>query len=810
MTFEQLKNNTKEQSASITLDRVFPARARRILRYTFLLLFLASFSFSIFENLGVLSSADSVLFDGLSLLFLGVLFLLLHIEAFYNSSRFANFRSRLPESVGGSAGADFAVARILADTEDLDIVAGFLQSSPSRLLLARLDILSESVESYLSGARKKLIKSQVNFAGDSYIDFGEYASAIYNQDESLRLFLSSHQVNKNDFLGAAGWLTRNLEKAESRRRFWSRDNLESASSLATDWSYGMPVEARKYGMLLEDKVNLQEVNLDLAQRNDEVNKLENVLARKAEANAIIIDDDERVAETVLARLYKKMRQGTSLSMLEHKRIIILDWNTLVSEKNNKVELESELMTLLIENSTLGNIILYIPNFPQFLLRVKNIGLNPTSVFEHFLRSSHLQIVTHSSKTDFHYFIETNLGLLSHFERIIPEEDTIESTIPALLEKVETLETQWNIFYTYQSILEISRLAAERIVYGEMPEKALDLLAEITPWATREKIRTLHKSDVAAYVENKTGVPGSEISEEEGEKLEKLESILHRRIVGQEEAIKAVSSAMRRIRSGITNTAKPFASFLFLGPTGVGKTETCKALAEVFFGGEDKIIRFDMSEFNGADALPRLVGSFSEGRVGELASRLRDNPYGVLLLDELEKASPDVLDLFLQILDEGFFTDALDKKVNCRNLIIIATSNAGSQLIWQLVDRGQDPAKDKNGIIDAIIAERIFKPELLSRFDSVIIYSPLGRSELVSVAEKMFGKLSKRLETEKQIKISAAPDLLQYLVQEGTNNEFGARSINRVIQEKVEDYVARKIISKELVPGSILEIKSSDL
>lgn len=810
MTFEELKNTTRRQSVAAAFDRLFPAKARRASKYILIVLFFASFGFSVSENVGALSSTDSVLFDGLSLLFLGFIFWLLHLEFFYNSGRFACFRARLPESTQGSCGTDFAVAKILADTDDLDITAGFLLSAPGATLLERLDIGRTSAESFLHGARKKIIKSDIYFELGTQVDFAVYARTLYSEDESLKFFFSSHQVSESDFYGAASWLAKSFEKVESRARFWSRDNLESIPSLATSWSYGVPVRIANYGMPFENRINLNDIDLELHQWSAETDRLENALARGEEANVAIIDDDERVAEAIIARLYKKMRIGVSLSVLEHKKIIILNWNSLLAAKGDKVALESELASLLSESANLGNIILFIPDFPQFILRAKNAGLSLTSIFEQFLRSSSLQIVVHSAKSDFHYFIETNAGLLSHFERVIPVEDTIESAMPALLERVESLESQWNIYYTYQAVLEISRGASERIVYGEMPEKALDLLSEITPWAAREKIRILRRGDVAAYLESKTGVPGSEISEEESQKLKILESILHERIVGQEEPIKAVSSAMRRIRSGIANSAKPFASFLFLGPTGVGKTETCKALAEVFFGGEDKIIRFDMSEFNGADSLPRLIGSASESRAGILASKLRDTSYGVLLLDEFEKASPDVLDLFLQILDEGFFTDALDKKVNCRNLIIIATSNAGSSLIWRLVESGESLAKSKDKIMDAVIADRIFKPELINRFDGAIVFSPLGNDELVSVAEKMFKKLAARLESEKQIKLSAAPDLLEFLVKEGANQEFGARSINRVIQEKVEDFIARKIISKEVVPGSVLIVKAQDL
>jgi len=285
--------------------------------------------------------------------------------------------------------------------------------------------------------------------------------------------------------------------------------------------------------------------------------------------------------------------------------------------------------------------------------------------------------------------------------------------------------------------------------------------------------------------------------------------LHKRVIGQNAAVSAIASAMRRARSGIASPNRPLGSFLFLGPTGVGKTETSKALSESFFGDENKMIRFDMSEYNGPDALSRLIGSFGENKTGLLASRLRDNPYGVLLLDEFEKAARDVLDLFLQILDEGIFTDALGKKVNCRNLIIIATSNAGSQIIWDTLRAGKDLVAEKDHIIDVLIREKIFRPELINRFDGVILFHPLENSELKTIARLELEKFSKRLK-EQEIEFVINDDLVNFLVEKGSDPQFGARSLNRAIKDIVEDLVARKIVSGEAGPGSKIELNVSEL
>ena len=215
----------------------------------------------------------------------------------------------------------------------------------------------------------------------------------------------------------------------------------------------------------------------------------------------------------------------------------------------------------------------------------------------------------------------------------------------------------------------------------MPDKAIDLLSEVVPYLEQKGKTIVEKKDIEELVQTKTGIPVGEVKSEERDKLLNLESILRSKIIGQEEAIIAISNAMRKARSGIENPNRPLGSFLFLGPTGVGKTETTKALADVFFGSSSHIERLDMSEYSGFDALEKLIGSFESSKPGILSSMIREHPYGVLLLDEFEKTTKEVMNLFLQVLDEGFFSDGMGKKVNTRNLVIIATSNAGSQIIW---------------------------------------------------------------------------------------------------------------------------------
>ncbi|MCD6402415.1 ATP-dependent Clp protease ATP-binding subunit, partial [bacterium] len=335
-----------------------------------------------------------------------------------------------------------------------------------------------------------------------------------------------------------------------------------------------------------------------------------------------------------------------------------------------------------------------------------------------------------------------------------------------------------------------------------PEKALDLLDEITTYAFQKRKRIVLPEDVAKVVSEKVEIPVGEIEAKEREVLLNLENLIHQRIINQAEAVKEVATALRRARAQVKTRKGPMGSFLFLGPTGVGKTETSKALSEIYFGSEEKMIRLDMSEFQAIEDIPRLIGSEKEG--GLLTTQIRENPFSLILLDEIEKAHPNILNLFLQVLDEGHITDGMGRKVDFKNSIIIATSNAGYKVILEAIKEKIEWNQVKQKLLDYLFQEGIFRPEFINRFDAFVIFKPLSHQDLLDICQLMLQKLEKNLR-EKDIEFIITEPLKEKIVELSYKPEFGAREMQRVIQDKIENVLAEALLSGKLRRGSRLEI-----
>jgi len=820
MTYKELTAAASAYRSAATLDGVILAYSRRRFRslaffgaLILLVCYIASISFREFPSLsgfvpalsGFLLPTALKFWGGFLLLFALWLALFL-LECFYRSYYLSDIETTLPESGWAHPPLlHFEVAASVAGQTG-DPVLDFFTSSYGVLVSARLGISSEALVTFLKSRSFASADSFAVVSPEPPLGLKALAEALAAYDEPLRRFLLGFAATPKDLSGAAEWVERSEHLYKQSLRFWGKDALGRMPGVGKDWGYGETTHLERYASEVQAGSGALAASGQFGKK--EVDSIERVLSRENEANVILVGEEGVPKLSIVARLAKRIASGTALPPIEHKRVFVFDGVLFATAQKEKNAFEQEFSKLLAEAVHAGNIILTLDKFSEFLESAKRLGSDALGLLEPYLRSSTIQVIAIAETGTYHQILEPNPKIKELFEKVTAESVGPDASLPALEETALGLEARAGLFFTYQAILSVAESAERYFFEGVMPDKAIDLLEELVPAMHAKKKRLVAKEDVLALVQAKTGIAVEAAGGVERERLLNLEANLHERIVGQNEAVKAISGALRRTRSGVQNPNRPLGSFLFLGPTGVGKTETTKALASVFFGDEKTILRLDMTEYQSDDALNRLIGTFEGGKAGVLSSMLREKPYGVLLLDEFEKTKKEVLDLFLQILDEGVFSDVSGKRVNARNLIIIATSNAGSDIIWKLVKEGGVSALDKDKIIGAIIDRGSFKPELLNRFDGVILFHPLNVDDLKKIARIMLEKLSKRLK-EKGIELIITDQLLNFLVSVGQDPKFGARPMNRAIQDHVEQAIADKMLKGELSAGSKAELSEAD-
>jgi len=469
------------------------------------------------------------------------------------------------------------------------------------------------------------------------------------------------------------------------------------------------------------------------------------------------------------------------------------------------EVEAILSEIFREVLAAGNIILVIDDLHNFVGEFTEPAagrVNIAGVLSSYLRIPEFPFIAITTFAGLHRYLEQNPSLLSFFEKIEVTELSQAETLEVLEETVPMFEATYKKFISYPALQAIVAYADKYIQALPFPKKALDLLDDTMSWIAQTADKVLMPAHVARVVTERTQIPVGDIETTERETLLDLETLIHKRIINQEEAVREVASALRRARAQVATRQGPMGSFLFLGPTGVGKTETAKALAAIYFGSESRIIRLDMSEFQNVKDIDRLLGTPTQE--GLLTASVRENPFSLILLDELEKAHPNVLNLFLQVLDEGHLTDGLGRKTDFRHTIIIATSNAGYLLILQAIKQQTDFAQLKTQMLDYLFHEGIYRPEFINRFDGVILFTPLTQEHLIQIAGLMLKKLQRNM-TEKGIELEITEELKERIAKLGYDPTFGARNMRRVLQDKVENALAITLLSNTIKRGDRITI-----
>ncbi|MEI8337518.1 MAG: AAA family ATPase [bacterium] len=782
---ELIEKHAPHLISALLIEDIISHRTRRKILKTLFVFTLICLAFYLFS--------EDNFSHGIFLFVLGLTLFFGAIEAFYYSSFSRSFEDKNYFS--------FPLAEILLNSGSGDVIRGFFFSDLGDEVAIRLGISEDSIIEYLKTRTKdgsELIN--VTITNENFIN------ELVNIP-SLKRFLVRSGITAEEFKGCFYWVISMYVENIERERFWSEENLSRIPSIGKDWAFKKTYELEKIAHNLSEKKlsHLQGFRMLYSQS---LKKLERALSKEKGSNAILVCENDEEGVDIANLLAEKIRSGKIYPLLKHKKVFLIEPEIIIENSANGKDSQSMLFNALVEAVDVKNAIVVFPRFLSFVKSQNAIGADIISSIKPFLDSKNVNLVFID---DVNTFDEGQIEYLniSHYAEIVKVEIASEEAGLAMLQnEAENLEIANEVCITFPAILTAHQEAKRNYTNHTALDESRNILIETVPYVIQLGRRIILKEDVLKVVEEKTGIPNSIPNDIEKIKLLDLEKILHKRIIGQEEAIKSISSALRRSRAGISSKDRPIGSFLFLGPTGVGKTETAKALAEVMFGSDKKMSRIDMSEYQGSDSLPRLIGSFGNQKQGSLSNLLRDNPYGVVLLDEFEKATSEIHNLFLQVLDEGFFTDNEAKRVNARTSMFIATSNAGSDVIWDIVKSGNDLYESKDKIIDEIIKQKIFAPELINRFDGVILFHPLQEKELRQVATLMLNSLNKRLE-EKSISFEITPELLDFLIKKGTDPKFGARPMRRAIEEDVEEKIASGIISGDLKPGMIASFETDN-
>ncbi len=765
-----------------------------------------------------LDSELSLFFDdifpktfGFMFIMLGFWIILHSLEAFFCSFYYKekedaqiSGRDHIPEDM-----FSFHVLRIFSKIKNNDITRGFLVSWEGLEILKRSGLEENDIITFLNSRDSVAFYKYPEVKMDKVFTLVDLASHIFEQDKVFADFLFKHGTRKDDFIGATNWVVNNNEDEKNKKRWWTRNNLENIPGIGSDWSYGKAYTLNRFAKEMTGQEGGAALNALSEVGKNYLSILKETLARTRESNALLVGDPGGGKMNIVSALARDLHRGSVPPSLERKRPMLLDAEFLVSQMRDKNNFEMMLVQVLNDAVAAGNIILIFNNFSSFVLSANSVGSDVVSLIDPYFDSPQIQIITLSDRENYHRYLEQDPRIMQRFEAIFVNQPEDTEMIEILENVAEELERQSGVTFTYCSIRTIISSVNNYFSDPIMPDKAIDLLVELPARVLDKHKLLVKKEDVLDLVQQKTGVPLGEIQEREKEALLNLEELLHERVVGQDEAIAAVSNAMRRSRAGVQNEKRPIGSFLFIGPTGVGKTETAKSLASVFFGNEEAMSRLDMSEFSGEDSIHRLIGSFEDSRVGILTKAIKERPYGVILLDEFEKSSPEVHDLFLQILDEGFFSDMKGKRVNARSSIFVATSNAGSDHIYQLMKNEIDPNDASDEVISRIIKDGIFKPELMNRFDAIVLFHPIGEEHSEKIAEIMLNRFKKRLRN-RGLDLEITPELVKYVAKEGFDSVFGARPMSRYIQEKVEQVIADKLIKGDIKEGARFKLYPHDL
>lgn len=612
--------------------------------------------------------------------------------------------------------------------------------------------------------------------------------------EPVTKTLQSYNLNEKDLLVILYWARKKFHIEMEKPKAFEFHGSGAFDSLVFGWT----PETKNFTSDFTNEVLKIGYEPKIVGREKEYKELIESLSRNESSNALLVGDPGVGKTTLVMRFAYDAHMGNLTKSLEEKRIYFLFVDRLLAGANNRGEIETRINNIFTEVANSGNIVVFIENIEN-IFGGGGFEFDISGAIQPYLQSNKVQIIGTTNPQAYKQYIATKPSIQSLFSDINLSEPEKKIANFMIIEDVNVREELSKAVVTYGAVKEI--VESSRLYFPELslPGSGARLLEDtmVRNFQSGKKVTT--QNDVKKIINDKTGVNLSKPTPQEKDALLNMEEAIHKSLIGQDEAASAVSNALRRLRSGLKKKKGPIASFLFLGPTGVGKTTTAKLLAKEYYGSENKMIRVDMSEYQTQDSIKKLLGELSarSGFANSLVDQIYENPFSIVLLDEFEKAHPKLLDIFLQILDEGFVTNNKGKRISFSNAIIIATSNAGSEFIREKIVVGDE--KIRNELIEHILTKGIFRPELINRFDDVVVFHPLSKEQILKITELRLTDLKKKLE-EQFIYISFSDEVIDKISEESFDIDFGARNVRRYIEEKIENLISRMILEEKIKKG----------
>lgn len=594
-----------------------------------------------------------------------------------------------------------------------------------------------------------------------------------------------------------GW----LEDVYAKRRLAAEK--KAFGGLARDWAYGYAPTLRFLGKNITEEIQNYGFFIDSSAHRQIVEQMAKSMG--SNIRSITLVGDIGVGKTTVVHAFaNNLISNESLpASIRYNQVISLDAPDLVAQAGSPGQLERLVSRIFNEAQKAKNIILFFDDAQVFFGQGTG-SVDLSNLILPVLESGAVRMIFAVTPKEWQTIGANNSSLASKFQPLQVRPTDREETLHILRDSILGVEYQNKVLFTHQALEEAYSLAKRYIDTQEMPGAALSLLKSAAPLATDGYITA---EIVKQSIESTTGVKLQTAAGQESDKLLNLEDELHKYVINQTQAVKVIANALRRSRSGVGNPDRPVGTFLFLGPTGVGKTELSKALARVYFGDDKSIIRVDMNQFVSPEDVNRLITPMLGEQLGFLG-QVKRQPFSVILLDEIEKAHRNVVNLLLQMLDEGVMRDVDNKPVSFKDAIIIATSNAGADEIRRLISEGQDVVKLQDTLVNTIIERGIFAPEFVNRFDEVVVFRPLNQQELVQVIDLIIAGINKTLDTQK-VQVELTQPAKEWLVAKGYDAKLGARPMRRVVQRYVENILAKRLLSRTAGSGSKISLDVKD-